>query len=45
MQSFQSRLYLTQRHSPVPFNVRQTINGTTLFDDNGEKLYIPPKTR
>jgi len=31
--------------SPVPFNVRQTINGTTWVDDEGGKLYIPPKTR
>ncbi|KAF8522182.1 cytochrome P450 [Hysterangium stoloniferum] len=30
---------------PVPFNVRQSIKGTTFTDDDGSMFYIPPKTR
>ncbi|KAF8585830.1 cytochrome P450 [Ramaria rubella] len=30
---------------PVPFNLRETIGETTLFNNNGEKIYVPPHTR
>ncbi|KIJ39899.1 hypothetical protein M422DRAFT_257217 [Sphaerobolus stellatus SS14] len=32
-------------YPPIPVNIRESINETYWFDDNGEKIYVPPSTR
>ena len=38
-------LLISMLRRPVPFNVRQTLKGTVMVNDEGRKFYVPPKTR